>query len=171
MIDWSLALRPAKITEYKLIKTFFEQGRLFQHSLGFVQWLEGYPSQLLYEKDVESGRGYIIESGKTPIGYVVIDFNGDDEYDRLSHIWKIDGHYVVVHRFVLCNEFRGKGLSSLILSMIESYVASQDVRIIRFDTGISNMPMQALLKAGGYTNLGKYNFVWGERVAYEKCLK
>ena len=153
-----------------MIKTFFDQGRLFQNSLGFVQWKPGYPSFELFLEDSSLRRGFVISENGTHIGYVVIDMQGDREYDRLSHIWKLTGRYAVVHRMVFSDQVRGKGQAGVLLGLIENMVREEGIGVVRFDTGVKNLPMQRLLEKAGYVNLGVFDFIWGERYAYEKQL-
>lgn len=163
-------LRPIMRNDFAAVKNMIAQGRRFQNSLGFEQWLEGYPSDALLETDFLSRRGYIIVSEGKTAGYVVVDTKGDEEYERLSHIWNLHGEYAVVHRLVLSDEYRGHGLASHVVQHIEKAVAENGLNIIRFDTGLQNTPMQRLLARHSYTNLGEYDFVWGRRLAYEKQL-
>lgn len=165
-----IGLRRLTGSDYAAVRDFFRQGIRYQRSLGFTQWLDGYPNDDLLERDYETGRGFIIEIGGKPAGYVVIDTAGDAEYDRLSHIWRLSGPYAAVHRIVLGDSFRGKGYGSRLLEEIEIFLSDKGVAVIRFDTGVDNLPMQTLLKKSGYTDLGHHVFVWGPRFTYEKGL-
>lgn len=164
-------LRAATYSDFKTVKIFFDEGRAFQNSLGFIQWLEGYPTEDLFRADCDLNRGFVIENDGVPVGYVVIDLTGDPEYDRLARIWNYSGRYAVVHRMVLGDKMRGKGLSHELLNKIEDYVSAQHINIIRFDTGLKNLPMQRLLTSAGYINVGTHEFVWGPRFAYERKIR
>lgn len=166
----AFCLRPVTEEDFVTLRPIFDQGRLFQNSLGFEQWLEGYPSESLLRSDLERGYGMVIESDGRTIGYLAIVKDGDKEYDRLGHIWKLGGPYAVVHRFVLSDEARGAGLSGNILNEVERMVVDDGIDIMRIDTGLQNKPMHNLMAKAAYTNLGDYTFVWGQRYAYEKLL-
>ena len=163
-------LRPLSRNDFFLVKEFISQGRRYQNTLGFEQWLEGYPSDDLLETDFSLQRGYIIEVDDEEAGYVVIDLNGDPEYDRLSQIWTHKGRYAVVHRLVLNDRFRGRGLATALIEVIEEHIMRHGISIVRFDTGVKNIPMQRLLTRCDYDCRGSYAFIWGERLAYEKLL-
>lgn len=165
-----LSLRRADIKDIETIKTFLTQGRLFQRSLGFTQWKDDFPSNRVIEADIELGRGFLIEKDGAPQGYAVIDLAGDDEYERLEHIWRYPGRYAAVHRLALSDRVRGQGLGKPMLAIIEEYAKRLNCVSMRFDTGTANIPMQRLLENTGYTCLGVYDFVWGERLAYDKKL-
>lgn len=166
----TVSLRRAEHDDFDLVTRLFDQGRRFQRSLGFVQWLEGYPSAELFAADVDRRRGFVVVKSGVAVGYVVIDCGGDPEYDRLSHIWSLQGRYAVVHRLVLADSVRGTGLAKEVLAAAEHLAATHCVEVVRFDTGVRNTPMQRLLARAGYSCLGEHRFVWGPRLAYEKSL-
>ena len=157
-------------SDFDTLKEIFEQGRLFQLSLGFEQWKPGYPSLEILEADRKNGYGYVVETNGQTAGYFALYAEGDAEYDRLAHLWRNKSSYAVVHRIVLSDKYRGKQLSSVILSQIEKMIIAKNVSAIRFDTGLMNAPMQRLLESNGYDNLGQCDFVWGPRIVYEKLL-
>lgn len=166
-----LILKAAKHRDIPMIRCIFDQGRRFQQSLGFVQWLEGYPAEHILAQDIDEQRGFLINIGSETVGYVAIYLTGDSEYDRLPIMWKQAGDYAVVHRLVLSDASRGRHISPSVLAMIETYIMGRGLNIVRIDTGLGNIPMQALMNRCGYSNVGKYTFVWGDRYAYEKLLQ
>ena len=164
-----LKLRPADTDDYDTIKLFFDEGRAFQRSLGFVQWKDNYPSRDVIFEDIRLKRGYVIEHDGIDIGYAVVDFS-DSEYYRLNTIWRLQGDYAVVHRLVLGDCARGSGRGKGVIEAAEKIARSKGASIMRFDTGVHNLPMQNLLESMNYNNLGIFDFVWGPRYAYEKSL-
>lgn len=145
------------------------EAREAQRRQGFVQWLDGYPRKESVEHDVAAGAGWLFKEDDKTAGYVAIYYH-DDEYERLSNIWKLRGSYGVVHRVALSDEFRGRGLASCLFSLFEDKIREEGVDLIRVDTGVENRAMQHLMLSRGYENLGAHDFVWGERLAFEKAL-
>lgn len=147
-------------------------GRQYQLNLGFTQWPEGYPSREIVELDLSLGRGRkIVEQGEI-IAYVVIDVNGDPEYDAAPHLWSVNARpYAAIHRLALSPIIRGKGLSVPILELVGEDACKSGVRILRAETGLLNLPMQHALKSAGYSRRGEHVFSWGPRVAYELNLE
>ncbi len=165
-----LTLQPSIPNDVKIIKGICDNARLYQRSLGFEQWLDGYPLTETIEADIKSGKGHLIIYNGEIIGYCVIDLEGDSEYDRKEEIWKAKGSYAAVHRLALTATARGRRLGLPVIKTIEKYVVNHGVGIIKADTGPDNIPMQRLLASAGFTCLGRYEFSWGIRLAYEKSL-
>lgn len=74
------------------------------------------------------------------------------------------------HRIALSDDYRGRNLSAVLFDLAESCVKSLSISLIRIDTGLENKPMQRVLEKRGYTCLGRCDFIWGPRLAYEKAL-
>ncbi len=145
------------------------EARMAQRRAGFMQWGDGYPPESAVLSDIDGGSGYLLRDGDAIAGYVAISFR-DKEYDRLEEIWKIKGRYGVAHRIAIADSHRGRGISKALFDLSEREIADAGAEIVRIDTGVENRPMQHILESRGYDNLGAYNFVWGERLAYEKSL-
>ncbi|MDE5555589.1 MAG: GNAT family N-acetyltransferase [Muribaculaceae bacterium] len=163
-----LQLQPAQLTDSSAIKNICDDARRFQHSQGFEQWPEGYPSPDVIASDIASNKGYLILVDGDIVGYCVIDLNGDCEYDLKRDIWQTYKPYAAVHRLALSAEARGKRLGLPILNIIERLVANRGIRVIKVDTGLENIRMQRLLASAGYSCRGQHQFSWGPRLAYEK---
>lgn len=166
--DNVFTIRAATPADLGQVRQLFEQGRRFQLSLGFEQWKEGYPADSVLLADISSGAGFVLTVNGNIAGYFALISDGDDEYERLSHIWRLEGRYGVVHRFVVADNCRNKGYASLMLKDAEKRLQCNNIGIMRVDTGVSNLPMQRLMDSSGYTCLGRHDFVWGKRLAYEK---
>lgn len=145
------------------------EARMAQRRAGFKQWADGYPPASAVISDIEAGSGYLLTDYDTIAGYVAVSFS-DKEYDRLDEIWNIKGSYGVAHRIAIADSHRGKGISKVLFDLFEKKIADAGADIVRIDTGVENRPMQHILENRGYTNLGAFDFVWGERLAYEKPL-
>lgn len=165
-----LHLRPFKSDDIPAVRELFEQGRAFQRSLGFIQWLDGYPSNEILMQDIELSRGFVFELEGKIAGYASIFLDGDNEYERLSHVWHTPKEYGVIHRLVLGDWARGRHLAAKIIKLCEEIIATKGLLAVRVDTGIHNIPMHRLLTRAGYTNSGEHQFVWGTRFAFEKMI-
>lgn len=165
-----LTTRKVEVSDFETVRELFEQGRSFQQSLGFVQWLPGYPSEDILVQDMERGRGYVFMTDDVIVGYASIFTDSDEEYDRMAHIWRTPKEYGAVHRLVLSDAVRGRGLGRGILEICEDLIARSGCKAVRIDTGLQNKPMQRLLAGAGYSCRGEHNFVWGPRLAYEKLV-
>lgn len=147
----------------------FSQARLAQRRAGFKQWDDGYPSLEVLKSDIISSNGFVLDDGGRIAGYVAIAV-GDEEYDRHSELWDVAESYAVFHRIAIPDDYRGKKVSSILFDLAESRARRANARFVRIDTGLENKPMQHILAKRGYAALGCCNFIWGERLAYEKQL-
>jgi len=162
-------LRKAAHSDLKAIMHILDEARLAQRAMGFVQWTDGYPSAEVVAADIDHDAGYILVDGDNIAGYAAIA-DGDDEYDRLTDIWRTKDKYSVIHRIGIGDKYRGQHVSAILFDLMEAEILSRGARLIRIDTGTANKTMQHILAKRGYENLGVHDFVWGQRLAYEKRL-
>ncbi len=147
----------------------FTQARLAQRRAGFRQWEDGYPSIDVLKSDIDRAIGFILDDNGKTAGYIAIAAY-DDEYNRHPELWDVGKDYAVFHRIALSDDYRGKKLSGILFDLAESHALRTGAAFVRIDTGLENKPMQHILSKRGYINLGRCDFIWGERLAYEKPL-
>ncbi|MDE6669054.1 MAG: GNAT family N-acetyltransferase [Muribaculaceae bacterium] len=165
-----LELHLATPDDIPFIMDICDDARRFQRVQGFNQWPDGYPSETVIAADITASRGFMILLDGMKVGYCVIDFAGENEYDRLSDIWNSAAPYAAVHRLALSAATRGKRLGLPLFKVIEQFVISNGVYLIKADTGLENIRMQRLFASAGYSNRGIQQFEWGLRIAYDKVL-
>ncbi|MDE5877375.1 MAG: GNAT family N-acetyltransferase [Muribaculaceae bacterium] len=166
MIELSLATP----VDMPVIMDICDDARRFQREQGFNQWPDGYPSEEVIAADMTASRGFMILLDGVKVGYCVIDFAGESEYDRLSDIWTSAVPYAAVHRLALSANTRGKRMGLPLFEVIERFVVANGISVVKVDTGLENIRMQRLLVSAGYSDLGIQQFEWGPRIAYEKML-
>lgn len=162
-------LRKAHIEDIEDVMRVFSQARLAQRRAGFRQWEDGYPSIDVLKSDIDRAIGFILDDNGKTAGYIAIAAY-DDEYNRHPELWDVGKDYAVFHRIALSDDYRGKKLSGILFDLAESHALRTGAAFVRIDTGLENKPMQHILSKRGYINLGRCDFIWGERLAYEKPL-
>ncbi|MEZ3576748.1 MAG: GNAT family N-acetyltransferase [Muribaculaceae bacterium] len=162
-------LRKAHIEDMEDVMRVFSQARLAQRRAGFRQWEDGYPSIDVLKSDIDRAIGFILDDNGKTAGYIAIAAY-DDEYNRHPELWDVGKDYAVFHRIALSDDYRGKKLSGILFDLAESHALRTGAAFVRIDTGLENKPMQHILSKRGYINLGRCDFIWGERLAYEKPL-
>lgn len=163
--------RKAEISDLVEIMKVMDAARMFQRNIGFIQWKDGYPSADDISKDIQDGRAIVFLQNAEVIGYAYLAV-GDKEYESLpDDLWSCTGLYGVVHRLALADKYRGKGLSSEMMAMIEKEYLDHGVDSVRVDTGDANIVMQRIMSACGYENRGLHVFSWGPRLVFEKRLR
>ena len=162
-------LRKAHIEDMEDVMRVFSQARLAQRRAGFRQWEDGYPSIDVLKSDIDRAIGFILDDNGKTAGYIAIAAY-DDEYNRHPELWDVGKDYAVFHRIALSDDYRGKKLSGILFDLAESHALRTGAAFVRIDTGLENKPMQHILSKRGYIILGRCDFIWGERLAYEKPL-
>lgn len=165
-----IELHLATPDDIPVIMDICDDARRFQRKQGFNQWPDGYPSDAVITADIVASRGFMILLDGMKVGYCVIDFAGEQEYERLSDIWASTAPYAAVHRLALSANVRGRKLGLPLFEVIEQFVMANGVYVIKADTGLENIRMQRLLISAGYSDRGIHQFEWGLRIAYDKVL-
>lgn len=151
------------------VMAILDSGRAAQRSLGFVQWLDGYPDEATVSRDIAARVGRLLVADGAIAGYAAVIAN-DPGYHSTEDAWALHGQFAVIHRLALCSRFRGKGLSSRFMTLLEDEARQRGIEVMRVDTGESNLPMHRLLARLSYTPRGAIAFPWGTRLAFEKSL-
>lgn len=166
-----MKLRMAGISDLSVIMAIVAEGRMAQRRQGFFQWADGYPDDAVILDDIrrQAGRLLIADDGDTA-GYASLIL-ADPGYSDVDDVWAVGGEYAVVHRMVISDRYRGKGLCDSFFELLEQESASIGVSALRVDTGEANMVMRHMMQKRGFRNAGLLRFPWGDRLAYEKQLE
>lgn len=151
---------------YAIIKA----AKKFQREQGFIQWTDEYPNESTIRDDVDAKKGYIFTVDGDIAGYMCIDFSGEPAYANIEGGWNTEMPYAVVHRMAFSERYRGKGLSSVALTLVEDLCLSKGVNCIRVDTDFQNTRMQHVLEKGGFSKCGVIVFQGSGKLAYDKKL-
>ncbi len=165
-----MKLIKANENDINLIMTFIAQARAYLKSQGIDQWQGEYPNVQSIEQDICERKGYLISNGDTSVGYLCLDFQGEQAYESIDGSWLSDGVYAVIHRLAIGSAFRGKGYADIAFSLSEDICKENGVFSIKIDTQKDNKTMQHLLKKNGYEYCGKVSYPQGDRMAFEKLL-
>ena len=126
------------------------------------QWQDGYPTRELISSDIEDGENYVVEYNGIAIATAVISFAGEPTYSEVDgRGWLNDKPYAVVHRIMVADEMRRKGIAKEILHFAEELCVERNIGNIRIDTHRDNRAMLALLKKLGYKRCGTIKLTSG----------
>lgn len=164
-------LKKATYNEVSTIMNIIEQAKLHLKEQGIDQWQDGYPNGETVQEDIDKGVGYCIFCEKQVAGYVCISFETEKDYEQIEGSWNKEEPYVVVHRFAMSDEFRGKHLTQDIFSSIETMGLDQKCSSIRIDTHENNKKMQYVLQKNSFSYCGIVFISGGKRLAFDKILQ
>lgn len=160
----------ATIEELDLCLALIEAGKKIQANLGIAQWSCAYPDRDTIRCDLIMEKGYLLKLNNIAAGYVCLDFNGEEAYQKISGEWLYNGQYAVLHRLAINNEFSGMGLASQIIGELETICSRNFIKSLRADTAPDNLPMRKILLKRGFSETGTIVLQSSPKIAYEKIL-
>ena len=180
-----LTLKPAASGDADAIFSIICQGQKHLKDQGIDQWQNGYPDKARIEQDICEQIGYLITDGSDILGYLCIVESGEPAYDQIDGAWltkylsadcqnachtQLIPGYAVIHRIVLSDNARGKGLSGSVFARADDFCRTRKIPALRIDTHTDNHKMQHVLSKSGFTFCGIVEYTSGLRRAYEKLL-
>ena len=154
------------------ILKIIRQAQAYLKSRGIDQWQNNYPNLETIQKDIREQIGYVLVKDSLLLGTAAVSFDGERTYDRIYEgEWKSIQPYAVVHRIAVREEYKGQGLSSVMLEQIEEICLERGVHSIKVDTHEENLSMQKLLEKNGFAYCGViYLEDHSKRIGFEKIL-
>lgn len=155
------------------IMDIIHQAQAYFKEQGIDQWQNGYPNREVILNDIKNHYGYVLLNDDRIVGTVSVSFDGEKTYESIYHgNWISHQEYAVIHRLAVDSNFKGTGLSSIMLKHIEEMCLQKGVHSIKLDTHKDNHSMQKLVKKNGFQYCGIiYLQDQSERIAFEKILE
>ncbi|WP_338597739.1 GNAT family N-acetyltransferase [Clostridium baratii] len=137
---------------------------------GIDQWQNGYPNADVIRNDILNNDSYVFIKNNEIVATSAVSFDGEKTYDKIyDGNWISNDEFAVIHRIAISNKYKGTGIASEIIKMIENICLDKNVHSIKVDTHEFNMPMQKLLKKNDFKYCGViYLEDKSKRVAFEK---
>lgn len=147
-----------------------EDAQAYLKSQGVDQWQNGYPNPITLAGDTLAGIGYCLDQAGQVVAYAAISFEPEPTYAQLhGGAWLQEVPYGVIHRTVVKDSEKGKGLAGLFLEEVAQLARARGVTDLRVDTHAQNKSMRRMLEKNGFTLVGTIYLADGApRVAYEK---
>ena len=161
-IGKNLSFRKGTASDIDAIMVLVADAQNWFRRQGIDQWQDGYPTHQIIEADIECGCNYIVEHKGVAIATFVVSFDGEPTYATIEQgEWLNDNGYAVVHRIMVADTMRRKGVAREILAFVERLCEERGVRDIRIDTHRDNRAMLAMLKKLGYRRCGTITLTSG----------
>jgi hypothetical protein len=161
----SRIIRPATTADIPDIMPVFDEARQkMQASGNWKQWINGYPSVEVVERDIELQGGFVIEDDGQIVGYFAFLPSPEPTYKEIYDGQWLDDTlpYHVIHRM------GGKHGTHGIFSSIMEFAFARE-RNIRIDTHRDNVIMQHNLAKHGFAYCEIIYLVSGdERLAFQE---
>lgn len=173
LYNMELIFGKAKAAESTQIGILFEKGKQFLKAQGIQQWQGSHsPSAAVAEADIRKGIGYVL---RTPDGevaaYAAIIPGEDPSYLEIDGQWICSGPYCAIHRVVVSDTLKGKGVAKQLLGQCMQEAKKLGARSVRIDTHAHNQIMQKVILHSGFIYCGEITLFYGaKRNAYEIIL-
>ena len=172
-----VTFREATEADLPDILRIVEDARASLKTLGVDQWQGTYPEARHFRFDMERGECFVIRHGEETAAFFTLSKRHETTYDAITDgKWTegLDG--CVLHRAAVAKDYRGSGLSALLLRFVEQTCRAWGYRCVRTDTHRKNKPMQKLLRENGYRYRGNIEVICEPghdtaRQGFEKVLK
>ncbi|MGH4051542.1 MAG: GNAT family N-acetyltransferase [Clostridium sp.] len=136
------------------------------------QWQDNYPNFETVMSDINNKNGYVLLEDNNLVGTVVVTFDGEKNYEFICDgNWISNDKYAVIHRIAVDINYKGRGLSTIIIKNIERLCLDRGIRSIRVDTHKENISMQKMLSKNDFKYCGIiYLDDQSKRIVFEKRL-
>ncbi|NLP33917.1 MAG: GNAT family N-acetyltransferase [Clostridiales bacterium] len=167
-----MEFRKSTLADADGILEIIRQAQAYLKSQEIDQWQNNYPDMETIKKDIQDQIGYVLVKDGVILGTVAVSFDGEKTYNRIYEgDWKSNGPYAVVHRIAVREEYKGQGVSSIILDQVERMCMERRVYSIKIDTHEENQSMQKFLYKYGFEYCGViYLEDQSKRIAFEKII-
>lgn len=168
-------IRLATPADTDAVEAIMEDAIKFLGIQGLPQWQGGYgPDRQWLEDDARLGYGYVLEVDGEVHGYAAMEPGIDNDYEALKNgTWEgRGGGYIVIHRVMIGEDMRGRGMGSKFLRMLVDEARRLRYGDIRIDTHPGNVIMKKAIAEAGFVYRGDLilDIPHGERAAYQLLL-
>ena len=119
------------------------------------QWQGEYPDEKAFIDAIVKGECHVMLYGERVAGVFCLSDKPEPCYDAITDgKWRCEGRYCTLHRAAVSADFRGTGMSDMLISQAERLAREMGAESVRVDTHRKNKAMQGLLKRMGYNYRG-----------------
>ena len=148
-------IRSANINDLSDIMLLINQGINYFKKANIDQWQNNYPNELIIKNDIFSKYAYVLEENNQILGYCLISSEKDSNYDNVfDGQWLSNDNYLVIHRLVISNEFKGMNLGSKVIEFTKTLALNMQIYSIKVDTHDDNLSMIKLLTKNNFSYIG-----------------
>lgn len=148
-----MVIRQATYSDIEsLMKVFEGAKRIMRESGNLHQWTDGYPSEDVVRRDIESGYCYVVCEGDDILATIALIHGPEPTYTYIEGKWPDDAPYYVIHR--LAASAPGKNMARKIFDWAFKYIANYQCNTIRIDTHHDNSIMKHILRKYGFSECG-----------------
>lgn len=145
----------------EILEVFELAKKIMRTNGNHSQWIDGYPSKELLDRDIKSDSLYVVEEDQIEAVFALID-GIDPTYIEIEGAWLDDKPYATLHR--IASRGQKKGVFSKILEFSATINSN-----LKIDTHKDNVIMQYAVEKAGFKYCGIIYVEDGSpRLAYQK---
>lgn len=163
--------RANKLDKDKIME-IIKQAKSYFKLNNINQWQNGYPNEAVVLKDIENKESYLLLEEDDIVATAVISLREEPTYNEIfDGSWLSKDKYLVIHRFAVRNDLKGKGIANNMIKLAEKLALENNINSIKIDTHEENLSMKRVLEKNGFTYCGViYLEDKSKRIAFEKNL-
>ena len=148
-----MKIRHATSEDIEILMKVFEGARQIMRSCGNLhQWKEGYPSEDVIRKDIESGHCFVTCEGNKILATMALIPGPDPTYSYIEGRWPNEEPYYVIHR--IATAVPGQDLATKMFDWAFDEICTKGIGVIRIDTHRDNCIMKHVLTKYGFQECG-----------------
>lgn len=125
-------------------------------NVNYSGWIKGvYPIRETAVKGIEGNNLFVLRIDNSIAGSIILNHDPEKAYDEVE--WGVDAGYkeiFVIHTLVVSPEYIQQGVGCKLMTFAHEYALKQNMKSIRLDVSINNMPAIALYEKLGYKYMG-----------------
>lgn len=167
-----MKIRKAIKSDAENIFQIIQKAKLYFKNNNINQWQTQYPSIETVDEDIKNENDYVLIINDKIVGVAAILFEEDKNYNIIKKgQWLADGKYATIHRIATDEDYKNKAVASNIIKFTEVICKKNNIKSIRMDTHIGNIPMRKFIEKNDFKYCGIINVEDGsERLAFEKLI-
>ncbi|MHA8262638.1 GNAT family N-acetyltransferase [Lactobacillaceae bacterium Melli_B3] len=151
-------LRKAELSDFDEIWEIVQSARQFLKEQDVDQWqTPDYPNKKVITDLIEQDMYYVLVTDGQVSGTAYVKIGHDVNYDYLTES-TLDTSYgdrhMTIHMISVSDKFRGRKLTSYLMSDLITLAKAHDLHDIRIDTHVDNTIMQHTIESTGFTRHG-----------------
>lgn len=172
-----VSCRAAEAADLEDIMLIVRQAKNYLRKNRVDQWQGEYPDEKAFVDAMAQGECHVMLYGGRVAGVFCLTARPEPNYEAITDgRWRCGDSYCTIHRAAVAAEFRGTGMSDMLINQAERLALEMGAQSMRVDTHRKNKAMQGLLRRLGYSYRG--NVLVGSepghdpaRQGFEKALK
>ena len=150
-----VSCRPAEEKDLGDIMLIVRQAKNYLRKNRVDQWQGEYPNEKAFIDAMAEGECHVMLYGERIAAVFCLSEKPEPCYDAITDgKWRCAGKYCTLHRAAVSADFRGTGMSDMLISQAERLAREMGAESVRVDTHRKNKAMQGLLKRMGYNYRG-----------------